>query len=676
MHTWTVLLLAAWLGQAGVGSSLNAHWAAVPKAHQLLEAGRYSEADQLIEQTWAAARRLGPVETSFLNIADATAQYYSGEGYILKAYAVWTAALADTAAQGANHPLRRQIQERRAWLLQSQGQTVEAAAVFKQLLDAAPDNDGGSRSRYVQTLAGLKETMGLVEEAEALFVEADRLQALPHRPPPPSIGFSRVQFHGPGPLAGFLQRRGRLEEAEKLYREAIERAEQSDTPATEEAALRSYSGFLRSQRRFDEAGTILRQVIARQAESGNSNRQDRWLRSQLAQLEREAGRPAEALRLLDEAAEEASRRWGPGSEEHQATLSDLLSMRMATGSADGAEELALAVFRMAEGGSPNYHRQNALLHLVNLYQRQNRPGDAARVRGELQELERQMQGPAASPSVDSLVQSMYVALQSKNVDAALASAGQALELAAGQHRRGHHFAAVASAAVQIAHAGRREDAIALFRRSLQALEQNLPPDHPSIGSQFEQLSHTAAGLDLGAEATDLLARAEEIFTAVAGPDSSAVLGLRRRQIDALRSRGEFAEALANARSLLATNEANQGAGSDAAMSTLHVVFELHASQNDWAGAARIADDLLARSARSRGLRNAAHGWLLLSLAQTLGRSPEPQAGLALADQAIQVFEQRRASPGELEAARNTRASIVTAKRQAAANRWFDVESTR
>ncbi|RMH55974.1 MAG: serine/threonine protein kinase [Bacteroidetes bacterium] len=187
---------------------------------------------------------------------------YFGLGLLDEADSMLTRALAlRRQVLGEDHPDVAETEDVLAQLRNQRGAFEEAEALARQALATRrvqPEPDSADVARSLQTLAQVLNRQARYEEAERLLREALTLL-----PPATNPGTATAQIQHD--LAGVLYARGKVPEAETLYRDAlaIHRQLYGDHHIRVVEGLNAVGLMLREQQRLDDAEQLLRQAYTR-----------------------------------------------------------------------------------------------------------------------------------------------------------------------------------------------------------------------------------------------------------------------------------------------------------------------------------------------------------------------------------------------------------------------------
>jgi tetratricopeptide (TPR) repeat protein len=419
-------------------------------------------------------------------------------------------------------------------------QLKKALAIREQMAKEPlpPEIAGHSASGYESMdLARLYEQMGEVEKAEAAWKEA----AAERQHPPSGSGVVATLMMGSfsiggsqTALAGFYQRRGRIDEAEQIYKKQLADADERGSWEAWIRAADAYIAFLHEQKRLNEATDLLRQAVVRiEFLPGEIAAHVLHARLQhLAGLYTEAGRFDDALAVHRQAIE-AAQACGSGSlESFQAytslaeTLLQQNRLEDAERAVDGMREAALAV-----GANQQYYESMTAQTLARIRDKQNRPEEARELRATATRIE---STPDRVPTVFDLVGPAQQAVVEGKTDDALAAVEPALSLAAERTLTNPQEVSGLTSLAQVLLRGQQEEAARrIVVETSQLLRQ--APNHPRISDALGSVISALAQLGMAAEAEQAIERQERILVAAKGADSLALNAVGHASWRALRS---------------------------------------------------------------------------------------------------------------------------------------------
>jgi CHAT domain-containing protein/Tfp pilus assembly protein PilF len=360
-------------GNLPVGDPAQQGWS-------LLEAGRYAEAEPLLEQAVARAEReAGSNSTRFAKSSNDLAVLYRVQGRYAEAETLYKRAIAaNEKALGPDHPNIATNINNLAVLYQDQGRYAEAEPLHRRALairEAALGPDNPAFARSLNDLAELYRKRGRYAEAEPLHRRALAIREAALGPDHPEVATSlndlgslyrdqgryaeaeplkrralaiREAALGPdhpevatslNDLALLFTHQGRYAEAEPLHRRALairERALGPDHPVMAES-LNNLGGVLTEQGRYAEAEPLFVRTLAifERALGSDHPNTARVLRN-LAVVYKHQGRYAEAEPLLRRALAIQEEALGPDHPDLGQTLGVLATVRDGEGRPDEA----------------------------------------------------------------------------------------------------------------------------------------------------------------------------------------------------------------------------------------------------------------------------------------------------------------------------------------------------
>lgn len=604
--------------------------------------------DAEVEKSWAAAVAAGARHPYFATSANQTSQYYSAQGYSLKAESILRLAISaakqveGAAGNPANPTASRDLSQALSLSLASrlsQDQKLLAAAeVLQELLresKVAPNANlaspnVGARISALTQLAYLREQMGEVEAAEALYLEAGKLQALPKPSVDAEAGggagqrstrisypgvmaslrggqfaFARSfagRFPGANDLVGFYQRQGDIAKAEALLQKEVDEAKTSDENLR---ARQNYASFLGGQQRWTESVAQWQQLVemnnlGTQPESGQMRGS---LRVNLAQALLMAGKSDEALGLLRDYVTQSN----ADARQRMDALRLYANMLMQQNKFEEAEKIVEQVRNPTGANSAEVSKYAGMMAdnlLADIRQRQNRGEEAAALR-EKASVESSSAKPetvANSVPLWNRVRVIHELLSRQKFDDALA---QLQPILAESQDRLQSNPEEFGAFVNIVRAlprGRQEERQQLIRSLTSTLEGMRPADHPRLAHGIGMFLGGDLQELLGAAETNrLLEKEEKILVASKGADSPALNEVSRHKARYFSSRGDHTEAASELKRALKRTELATGERSQQTIQVLRdLTNSLQMNNENWPEEEGFRLALIERSA---GFRN-------------------------------------------------------------------------
>lgn len=627
--------------------------------------------DSKAELAWQAALRT-PRHPQFPMAAQMTAGLYQHQGYDLKAEQILRRALAVTPP--GDLQTQRIMKSQLAGLFENTQQLVKALAIREELAKEPrqlESNEYIPAGYEARALAGLYERMGEMEKAEAAWKEVAALQTAESTRQATGIqtaamammlrgGFGHAGG-GESPLAAFYARRGRLAEAEQLYREALADPSQTNPGHPWNGAADSYIAFLSRQSRFAEAADLARQNIARIEGSPDAGvtRALFYRRQQLASLLVQAGRLDEALAIQKAAAEEAHTR-GAGSPEYVQALGALSQTLIRQKLLEEAEQAVAQMREAVPGDAENarFHESMAVQTLAQIREMQGNHEEALQLRTSLGV-------PHVAPSdraatLHDLVGAAHQAASLDDMDTAVAKAGLAVALA-GERIRTHPQEVMGLASlVQMLMGKQREgDARRIAIEMLRILEQ--VPDHPRVADVLGSIPWPLAQLGMIAEAERVIERMERILIGAKGADSLALNVVSHARLELMQRNSSGFGAIEERKRILARTEEATGPKSRESLDALRGLAWAYASLNNWPDEQAILSALLGRTLNLSGASSTDYAHLLQHMANRASQNQQFDQALIWMDQAIEATRSLPDAGVHLPGMIQNRAQIALAK---------------
>lgn len=376
-------------------------------------------------------------------------------------------------------------------------------------------------ARSLQTLAGLAHDNGRLEEAERLYREAiDMLQALP------ADADASLTIRVTSDLGDVLHARGDYAAAEVAYREALElnRARSRKPDAEQAAILANLATLFDDKGQHADALPLHREALAlRQELAGGDD--DPAVASSMEHLAiclKEQGDFAAAEPIRREALAIRRKIFGDSHPIVAASMSNLAIMLCEIGRLDEAEPLyrkALEIVRQTYQG-PHPRVAAALNNLANLfYAREDFPAAEPLFREALDIL-RQVHGKD-HPNVASALNNLgMLHLRMGRPDAAEPLLREAID--ASRRALGEDHADVARGMLNLGgvlfEKGDFEAAERLFRESVEIHRRILPRQHPGTAAALSAHGHCLLRLGRHKESETLLLESFETFRATLGEE--------------------------------------------------------------------------------------------------------------------------------------------------------------
>ncbi|HEX2095280.1 MAG TPA: tetratricopeptide repeat protein [Longimicrobiaceae bacterium] len=284
-------------------------------------------------------------------------------------------------------------------------------------------------------------------------------------------------------LARLLRARGRLDEAESLYRRALEG-----------------SGRVLGPEHPDTLTSV----------------------SNLALLLWERGRPDEAERLFRRALEARERVLGPEHPHTLTSVNNLAGLLDTRGRPDEAEPLYRRALEVRERvlGPEHPHTLTSMNNLASLLEAQGEPGEAESLYRRVLEASERVLGPEHPITLSTVNNLAYLLQERGRLDEAEPLYRRALEARERVLGPEHPdtLTLVSNFATLLHDRGRLDEAEALYRRALEVRERVLGPEHPDTLTSANNLASLLEERDRQDEAEALYRRAVEGLERVLGPE--------------------------------------------------------------------------------------------------------------------------------------------------------------
>ncbi len=419
-----------------------------------------------------------------------------------------------------------------AWLLRQTGKLDEAEALFRRILATRRrllGHDHLDTTRTMNDLAAVLEFQGKLEEAEELHRAA--LANLQRLLGPESLD----TITSMGNLASVLSAEGKLEEAGALMRERLETARRVLGPDHRDTlrAMSSYTWLLGMQGQYAEALQLSREVYEGDRRMlGDDHPETIVALANLSVAYSSLGRLEEAEPLMWEVAERARRVLGPEHPETLIALNMLAGVLNTRGRYAEAEPLlreALAGSRQARGPDhiDSLYAMNSLAQCLQLQEK----------RAEAEELYRQT---LAGCQHALGAENPYTLTAMLNLGTALVEDrrfDEAEELL--QHVVHHRERLFGPRQIDTLHAklqlaileferGALDDALPGFAAVLDAVQQDLSPEHWYPGVVESWYGRTLAALGRHSEAEEHLLAAHDRLQRTLGDAHPRTQKMRER----------------------------------------------------------------------------------------------------------------------------------------------------
>lgn len=450
----------------------------------LYAAGKYSDAFAAAQATEAAARRRGTN-----NIA-----------YIL--------ALNDLARAH-----------------QALGHYADAAAMFRQVLDALQKNVPPLDPRVAQALANLATVyllQGSTSQAQRLYQQALDIVTKSLGPNDPAV----VTLIGN--LADVYKYQARYAEAEAQYQRALAMAEKINGPDSLQVALvlNNLTKVYEDQSRFAEVEKATKRALAiREQALGPDHPDVAASLNNLAHVYERVGRYAEADELFQRAIEIWQKTLGPGHPLLATSLLNLASVYADEGRLDEAEALckrALAI-REATIGPNSIPVGTVLNNLAAIYESEERYIDVEAFSKRALAIVETALGPE-NPDTAKVLRKLGVAYDGEQrYDAAEMEFKRALAIFYKAFGPKHRFVATVliSQGHLFEHEGRFEEAEQAYKQALAINEETRGANHPEVARVLNDLAQLSIVRKDPASAVAYSRRATAAILAHADDDMSS-----------------------------------------------------------------------------------------------------------------------------------------------------------
>jgi tetratricopeptide (TPR) repeat protein len=526
--------------------------------------------DLEVEKSWAAALAAGPGNPYFEAAAQQTAQYFGAQGYDRKAETILRQAIAATKQTAEDPAGTRPLKLALAQRLYQEQKFLSAAALIEGILEETKGAPDPARPSDLLQLAHLRELMGEMEAAEALFREAKTLLSTPQAAPASGRGRMRFTMGGPrgyaisGELARFYQRHDDNAKAEALFQKDLEEAK---TPEAVFRARQSYAHFLHSQQRWEESVVQWETLV--EVQSAAPRPEDRQMlassRVSLVQALTAAGKAEKALEILKDHVVQSSGDDYQRAEALRFYASILIQQKKFEEAEKTVEQIRQPTGKNAAEMSKQAESYADYL-LAKIRQMQNRGEEARALREKAIAPSPRPEGTSGPVPVRSLLQPVQELIGRHKHDEAMAQLQRILVDSTPRiHSNPEEIAAFTNFIYSLPE-GRREERLELMRNILSTLDGVRPADHPRMAQALGQLMGSAmeAGLSPG-EITRLLDRQEKILAAAKGEDSLALNEVSQLRARFFAFRGDYAEAASEMKLALKRAQALSGARSHPAL---------------------------------------------------------------------------------------------------------------
>jgi len=408
-------------------------------------------------------------------------------------------------------------------------------------LDRLKPNERGM-SRLIGNVARLMQEQGKHDEAEPLYREAlnVRTEQLGRRAPDTILIVNN--------LAWLLQARGQLEEAEALYREALEvrrdvlGPEHQDTLIT----LNNLGWLLYVQGKLKEAEPMCRDALeARRRVLGNTHEDTLTSVNNLAMLIKTQGRLDVAEQLYREALEGRREALGLRHPDTLSTLNNLAWLLKETKD-DAAEPLCREAYeaRKETLGQAHPCTLTSMNCLAVILQTKGNYEEAEFLFRDALQRRRETLGARHHNTLTSMNNLAMLLKAQGHIDEAIELCHEAFEIRRDVLGAQHPstLTSINSLAGLLQAKGKTDDAITLYEEALRARRETLGPSHPSTIASLASLAtlmRTSGQLD---KAVLLYQQVVDIQKEARGACHRSTLVAKGNLADVLRERQEFAEA--------------------------------------------------------------------------------------------------------------------------------------
>jgi tetratricopeptide (TPR) repeat protein len=324
-------------------------------------------------------------------------------------------------------------------------------------------------------LASVLDDKGQLDEAEKLYRQALEVEEAEHGSNHPGIAVSLND------LALVLLKRGNFVEAEDLLRRSLRPEIRGNEPRPIQQRMCHLALVLRGAGRNSEAEELLRQALGSDALAPGAEQNSLPILGTLAAILAETNRHAEAEPILRRALETNMRIHGPTHVSNSDILNNLATTVFSASTRYiEAEQLLTDALAIAEDfyGKSSLLAAGILSNLGNLYKTTGSFKKAERVFRELKKIHLEVLGPD-HPSV---------ALDFNNLGALMVEDG------------------------------RPEEGEKLLRRALEIFERASLTEHQNFAKTLANLGAATSGLGRDREAAQILRHAAEIYERSLGPD--------------------------------------------------------------------------------------------------------------------------------------------------------------
>lgn len=397
-------------------------------AETLSQASHYEEAEPMFRQALEMRRRIfDPGDPRVVEVHVHLGKLLARRGHLEQAGSEY--AVAESLARAAgDEELLTTILDRRASLLQSQGDLQGAAEYFDEALTLARHVYGDTHTELALILndaAWLAAERGDFESAESLYREAEAMQRRLFDGAHPQLATTLANL-------GLLHsQRSELANAQPLLTGALNMLRETlgHTHPKVATTLSNLAALEAQRGEFDLAETHYLEVLEIQEEIlGPEHAETANTLNNLAQTYSLAGRLDEASRLFRRALAASRRALGPDHPRVGAILANLAELAQQQGELESAQGFFNQAIEILRHGESRSSLAAALINLASLEQAQGRL-DTASVHGEeAVEVMRQALGES-HPEVAKVL-TRLASLHSKlnRHDEAVAEAEEALEI--------------------------------------------------------------------------------------------------------------------------------------------------------------------------------------------------------------------------------------------------------
>ena len=453
------------------------------RAMELVNAGRYSDAESLYKSTLANAEKaLGPDHPDVAQWLDNLAALYNDLDRYADAEPLYARSLAIfEKTLGPDHPVVALSLNALGFLYKKQGRYAEAELLYKRSLAIREKVFGPNHSEVaisLNNLGQLYRAQGRFGDAQALYQQALAIWEETLGPDHPNVATAL------GNLAGLYQSQGRYADAEPLFNRSLMITEKAFGPNHPDVALslNNLAALYQAERRYADAEPLFKRALA-----------------------------------IDEKA------LGPDHPKVATALNNLAELYRAQARYADAEPLYKRSLAINEKGL-----QRDVASTVNnlglLYEDQGRYADAEVLYQRSLAINEQALGPdhlAVAKLLDSLAE--FYRAQARYADA---EPLYKRSLAINERRLSPDHPDVALLLRHLAglheNRGRYSDAEPLYKRSLAIVEKAFGPDSPDVALSLNNLAGLYQGQGRYSDAEPLYKRSLAIYEKVLGPDNPDV----------------------------------------------------------------------------------------------------------------------------------------------------------